>query len=283
MGQALAKEETQRNARPFLKWAGGKSQLVKELLVRVPKSIDRYFEPMVGGGALFFSLRPERAFLSDTNPELINCYRVIRDDVQALIGNLSKHIYDKDYYYGIRNIDRRPEFANWNAVDRAARTIFLNKSCFNGLYRVNSKGQFNVPFGRYSNPKLLDQENLLLCSEALQGVDLSEGSFEERLAEASEGDFVYFDPPYAPRSETSNFTSYTEAGFGTDMQEKLRDTCLDLDKRGVKFMVSNSDTPIARELYQGFSVVTVEASRSINSKADGRGKINELIISNYSS
>jgi DNA adenine methylase len=268
--------------RPFLKWVGGKSQLLAEITQRIPQRYGRYFEPFVGGGAVFFSERPRKAVLIDVNEELANAYTVVRDDVDGLIKALRRHRYEKEYYYKIRNADRLPSFAGWDPVKRAARLIFLNKTCFNGLYRVNSKGQFNVPIGTYSNPTIVDAENLRACSQALAGVDIRHASFltVEKLAKA--GDFVYFDPPYAPLTMTSNFTSYSKDGFGAEEQQALRDLCLRLDKKGVSFLLSNSDAPLIRELYhkKKFRLATVYAARAVNSKGAKRGKIPELLISN---
>lgn len=278
---------------PFLKWVGGKRQLLPELTSRLPNSFNSYHEPFVGGGALFFHLAlPSHlsrqlprlnspVFLSDINTELISAYEVIRSEVESLIEDLKQHIYQKDYYYRIRDVDRAPEFQDWSAVKRASRLIYLNKTCFNGLYRVNSRGQFNVPFGRYKNPRILDEDNLRACSKVLKSAVLRNANFIESTQECQSGDFVYLDPPYAPVSRTSDFTSYTRSGFGSDMQEVLMKTCADLDKRGVKFMLSNSDVPLIRELYQGFRIETVQASRAVNSDSARRGKVSEVIVRNY--
>jgi len=269
------------NSRPFLKWVGGKSQLLPELLARIPKFTGTYFEPFIGGGALFFALQPEHAQISDLNNELINCYQVVQRDVEGLITELARHKYESEYYYTVRNIDRAPEFARWTPTQRAARVIFLNKTCFNGLYRVNSKGYFNVPFGRYTNPKILDAENLRNCNRALSKTTINDLNFIDACTDAKEGDFVYFDPPYVPLSMTSSFTSYSADGFGVDMQQALFELCRRLDQKGVKFMLSNSSAPFVLELYRGFRVEHVLASRAINSKAQGRGKINEVVVCNY--
>lgn len=268
-------------ARPFIKWVGGKGQLMEELHSRLPWKYKRYFEPFVGGGALLFSLQPEEAFIFDTSPELINTYRVIKNSVEQLIEELKPHIYDRDYYYKLRDIDRSEEFKSWSPVARAARFIYLNKTCFNGLYRVNSKGEFNVPFGRYNNPTILDADNLRACNEVLQKVEIHLNSFEEIEESLQDEDFVYFDPPYSPVSDTSNFTSYTATGFDLGMQRRLYDLCCRLDKRGIAFMLSNSAAPFVKELYSKFRVETVFAPRAVNSKADRRGMIPEVIVRNY--
>jgi DNA adenine methylase len=194
---------------------------------------------------------------------------------------LRSYRYDRDMYYAIRELDRRAEFTTLSKVKRAARLVYLNKTCFNGLYRVNSKGHFNVPFGTYTNPTILDVDNLLRCSELLQGAVLSTDPFESVLETAETDDFVYFDPPYAPTSETADFTQYLKGGFDESCQELLLLTCLQLHQRGVKWMVSNSNTPLIRELYRGFHIEPVEANRSINSRASKRGPVVELIIRNF--
>lgn len=267
--------------KPFIKWAGGKTQLLPHLLERIPRKYDRYFEPFIGGGALFFKVTPSKGYISDINPELINAYQIIKSDVESLIEDLKKHIYDKDYYYELRNVDRTTEFKNWSSVKKASRLIALNKSCFNGLYRVNSKGHFNVPFGRHKNPKLVDAFNLRECSKALKDTKIVLGSFDLIQQDVQKGDFVYFDPPYAPLNITSSFTSYSKEGFDHKMQEKLRDFCVSLDYKGVKFMVSNSSASLILDLYQNFHISFVEATRAINSKGNKRGKIKEVIVTNY--
>jgi len=262
---------------PLLKWAGGKAQLLSTFHKYFPKSFNRYFEPFLGGGAVFFHLMPERATLSDLNQELINCYQVVRDDVDRLIELLKRHTNDKAHYYRVRA---------WNShqltpVEQAARLIFLNKTCFNGLYRVNSLGQFNVPFGRYKNPKICDEQNLRAVSRALSSVDLKSSRFEDVLRQARRGDFVYLDPPYQPISPTSNFTGYTKDAFDFADQERLCKTAQALNRRGCLLMLSNSDNEFIRELYEDFNIVTVQANRAINCRADRRGRISELLIMNY--
>ncbi len=267
--------------KPFVKWAGGKTQLLPYLLERMPRKYDRYFEPFIGGGALFFQVTPSKGYISDINPELINAYQVIQLNVESLIEDLNKHIYDKNYYYKLRNVDRTPEFKNWSPVKKASRIIALNKSCFNGLYRVNSKGHFNVPFGSYKNPKLSDAFNLRECSKALKETKIVLGSFDLIKQNVQQGDFVYLDPPYAPLNTTSSFTSYSKEGFDNKMQENLRDICVALDCKQVKFMLSNSSTPLILELYKDFHLSFVDASRAINSRGDKRGKVKEVIVTNY--
>jgi DNA adenine methylase len=289
MGAALAGElsseeqggEPQGQARPFVKWAGGKSQLLDELLSRAPRSFNRYFEPFVGGGALFFRLQPTESVLVDVNAELIATYTVIRDSIEELIEHLKLHRYEKEYYYGLRSADRSPEFKGWPPVQRASRFIYLNKSCFNGLYRVNAKGQFNTPFGRYKNPTICDEKNLRRCSKALQSAELRVGQFSSVENQVGEGDFVYLDPPYVPVSDTANFTGYTAAGFGPAEQQKLAEFCRRISESGAMFMLSNAFAPGVEELYRGFKVEQVLASRAINSNGQKRGKVTEIIVTNY--
>ncbi len=277
----LVRQKQTIKCKPFLKWAGGKTQLLPELMARIPRNYNHYFEPFIGGGAMFFALQPPQATLSDINPDLINLYQVVRDSVEALIEDLSTHIYQKEYFYQLRNRDRSPDFKHWTAIQKASRLIYLNKTCFNGLYRVNSKGQFNVPFGRYTNPKICHADNLRACSQALQNVTLKVSHFEDIANKADAGDFVYFDPPYVPINETSSFIGYAKEGFTVAMQIKLRDICILLDQKEVKFMLSNSAVPLILELYQDFDWQLIKAFRSINSKGNKRGKIDEAIIRNY--
>ncbi len=267
--------------RPFIKWAGGKGKLLSDLVSRVPANFNTYFEPFLGGGALFFELQPEKAVLADFNAELINAYKVVQRDVEKLIEELSRHRHNKRHFYRVRDFDRSPAFWVFSDVERAARFIYLNKTCFNGLYRVNSRGEFNVPFGDYKNPAILDAENLRACSGALHGRELVRRSFEEVVSASSKGDFVYFDPPYMPVSKTANFTAYGKEGFTAEDHTRLRDACIELDKKGVKFMLSNSDAPLVLELYRDFNLETVQSSRSINSKATLRGPVKEVIVRNY--
>lgn len=267
--------------KPFVKWVGGKTQLLPKLIERVPSTFNRYYEPFVGGGALFFRLQPQKACLTDINPDLVNLYTVIRDQVDELVEDLGRHVYEKDYFYAIRGIDRTSDYKKWTDVQRASRFIYLNKTCYNGLYRVNSKGQFNAPFGRYTNPTILDPDNLYACHAALQDVVIEVSDFHAVKRRIRANDFIYFDPPYAPLSATSKFTSYTKKGFDVEMQYALRDLCRALDKRSVRFMLSNSSAPLILDLYAEFNVELVYATRCINSKAGKRGKIPEVVVTNY--
>lgn len=276
-----SKDSELRSPRPFLKWVGGKRQLLSELHSRIPSSYGAYHEPFIGGGALFFSLSSVQSHISDANSELINAYTVLRDSVEELIEDLQRHRYEEEYYYSIRELDRSDSFESLSPIARASRLIYLNRTCFNGLYRVNRKGQFNTPFGRYENPTICDTDNLRACSEHLEGVLIRNSSFEGVLDRAKSGDFVYFDPPYVPASETANFTGYAKDGFGPTEQERLLEVCRELHSREVKFLLSNSATSDVLDLYSEFQIEEVEASRAVNSDATKRGKVSEYVIRNY--
>jgi DNA adenine methylase len=268
-------------ARPFLKWAGGKSRLIVDYAAHLPRveTIRRYIEPFIGSAALFFHLQPARARLADCNHKLIEVYEVVRDDVEALICGLQPHKNEKKHYYRVRAQDPRL----LDKVERAARIIYMNKTCYNGLYRENQRGQFNVPFGRYKRPRICDEGRLRAASQALQGVELFAGDFADAVADAGEGDFVYFDPPYVPLNATSNFTSYSRFGFDDGDHRRLAATVDALTARGCQVMLSNSAAPLVYELYDrpGYTLKHIEARRNINSKSDGRGPVTELLILNY--
>jgi DNA adenine methylase len=264
-------------AGPFLKWAGGKGRLLAQYQPLFPQRFERYFEPFVGAGAVFFHLAPPNAHLSDVNPELVNAYQVIRNHVEELIATLASYPHDRDFYYALRARD--PE--HMPAVERAARIIYMNKTCFNGLYRVNRRGQFNVPFGDYKNPRILDEAGLRAAHSALQNVSITHQGFDAVLAEAKSGDFVYFDPPYHPLSPTASFTSYAADDFGPEDQIRLAAVFRRLDAKGVKLMLSNSDTPFIRDLYEGFHIQQVWAPRAINRDAAKRQPVAEVVVTNY--
>jgi len=241
----------------------------------------RHVEPFVGGGALFFSRLPGRALLTDINPTLVATYSAIRDDVERVVGALRRLAggHSKESYYEIReryNQDRRVSASN-----RAAMFIYLNKTCFNGLHRVNRKGEFNVPAGAYKNPRILNEEGLHAASQALRDAQLKCAPFDALLENAKPGDFVYFDPPYEPVSQTASFTSYARHGFSQDDQTRLREVYKALDRRGCKLMLSNSDVAFVRELYGSFRIDTVAAPRAINCDAKKRGKVSEVVVRNY--
>ena len=277
---------------PFVKWAGGKTQLLDRLDKLIPKAFDRYFEPFLGGGALFYHLARNRqfiAYLSDINQELINVYEVVKSNVEELIDVLT--VYKKEYYKAPENFYRelrdRFDTENRSSIEKAARLITLNKTCYNGLYRVNSNGRFNVPMGRYKNPIICDSKNLRNASLILGSLEshLYREDYRKILAnKTQEGDFVYLDPPYNPMTSTANFTGYTGAGFTKNDQECLAKIFKDLDTRGCKILLSNSDTEYVKELYAEYAknILQVTVRRNINSRASKRLGHTELLISNYS-
>jgi len=266
--------------KPFVKWAGGKRQLIELLLENTPESFNTFYEPFVGGGALFFALMPSKAIISDINSELINAYDVSKNNVEELISCLKKHRNEEEYFYAERALSPK----NLSAVRRASRFIFLNKTCYNGLYRENSKGQFNAPFGRYKNPRIVDEDNLRAVSCYLNSADIRilNHDYKSSLSNAAKGDFIYLDPPYHPFSETASFTKYSKGDFTVKDQEELADVFKFLDKKGVFVMLSNSNTEVIKKLYRNYDFSVVEASRSINCKAQKRGKgFFEVLIKNW--
>ncbi len=273
---------------PFVKWVGGKRGLLSQIIPLIPKEFNNYFEPFVGGGALFFELyslgllRDKKVYLFDINAELINAYDVVKNNPTELIKSLKKfqEKHSKEFYYEIRALDREEDFLKKSAVFRAARFIYLNKTCFNGLYRVNSKGYHNVPMGSYKNPNICDEPVIYNASKALQNAIISNTSYKEVMLHASQNDFVYFDPPYYPLTPTSSFTSYSEFSFLENEQIELFEVFKELDKKSCKVMHSNSDTDFMKELYSEFCVGEIQANRFINSKSSGRGKISEILVRN---
>ncbi|WGV23604.1 DNA adenine methylase [Halotia branconii] len=264
--------------RPFLKWAGGKSKLIKQYIPYLPKHYKTYYEPFLGGGAIFFHLQPSQAILTDINSELITTYCCVKDQVEELICLLKEHKikHTRNYYYHVR------ANSGGTALEKSARLIYLNKTCFNGLYRVNSQGQFNVPLGRYENPNICPEDLLRLASKALSTSKIQQADFTAVLNKAnSHDDFVYFDPPYYPVSQTSNFTAYSNHCFAEEQQIKLKDVFVKLADRGVKIMLSNSDCDFIRNLYIDFNIYTISAARSINSNSKKRGNITEVLVTSY--
>ncbi|MDD9938554.1 MAG: DNA adenine methylase [Myxococcales bacterium] len=268
---------------PIVKWVGGKGRLLPQLTPLLPPGVElmRHVEPFVGGGALFFGRRPARALLCDVNPALINTYEAVRDASGEVIGHLedlaSEH--SKESYYRVR--ERYNRARKLTSAQRAAMFIYLNKTCFNGLHRVNRRGEFNVPAGRYKNPNIVNADGVLAASAQLQSAKLVCDGFEGLLSRARPGDFIYFDPPYEPVSETANFTSYAQDGFAREDQMRLRDVFAALDKRGCKLMLSNSDVPFIRELYRAYKIDTIAAPRAINCDAKRRGPVPEVVVRNY--
>lgn len=278
---AIATAVTHTKPRPFLKWAGGKSRLLAQYQAYFPPHFVSYYEPFLGGGAVFFHLLPRlrSAILADINPELVNVYRCVRDYPQAVMAHLQVHRdrHSRTYYYALRS-QRHLSCP----IERAARLLYLNKTCYNGLYRENSKGHFNVPMGSYKNPAICDVDLLISASQALQAADIYQAPFDQIIHWAEqESDFVYLDPPYHPISTTSNFTGYSRYGFTAADQRRLQEVFVTLARRGVKVMLSNSNCGFIRELYQDYPQHLIQASRAINSNAQRRGRISELLITSY--
>lgn len=273
-------------AKPFVKWAGGKGGLLDCILPLVPKEFNAYFEPFLGGGALFFALQHRGTLtsitLSDKNAELINAYQAIKQNPHKVLRELEslQKSHSKEQFYHIRNLDRSTDFANLDLFFRAGRFIYLNKTCFNGLCRYNAKGEFNTPMGSYKNPKIYDEALILRAHNALQNAQILGDDFERVCEVAQRGDFVYFDPPYFPLNKTSSFVGYTDS-FLQDEQLRLCKAFKILESRGVKVLQSNSNTEFIRELYKDFEIIEVKAKRAINCKGDKRGEISELLIRNF--
>lgn len=262
---------------PFLKWAGGKTQLLQELVSKVPKSFNIYFEPFLGSGALYFALSPQQAVISDINDDLINAFKIVRDHPEELISQLSTFENSKENFYEIR----AQSVNDLSTIERAARLIYLNRTCFNGLYRVNKSGQFNVPYAYYKNPDLIQGPKIMADSDLLQGADILHASFEDVLKEARKHDFIYLDPPYNPLGGYSDFKRYNKEQFHKEDHEKLAQLYNELSDRGCYVMLSNSDTPFTRELYKDWRIETVFAKRMINCDATKRGEVTEIIVTNY--
>ena len=273
-------------AKPFVKWAGGKRQIIDELKKYIHDEFNTYYEPFIGGGALLFELAPKKAVINDSNAELMNVYQVLCDDSKfkkmcRVLNNYEAN-HSEEFFYEIRNKDKNKNtFNRLSDYTRAARTIYLNKACFNGLYRVNSKNEFNVPFGKKSKVNTYDGNNLITVSNYLTMNDIKilNKDFEEAVSYAKKGDFVYFDPPYD--SDNNIFTSYTEEGFGKEEQRRLAKVFKELDQKGVYVMLSNHNTILINELYKDYHIHVIEAKRNINSNGKKRGKVEEVIITNF--
>jgi DNA adenine methylase len=275
--------ETSNFIAPVVKWVGGKRQLIQWIKSRVPPHTT-YYEPFVGGGAVLFALQPEKAVVNDVNEELMNLYQVIKENVDDLILDLKTHKNDKRYFYSIRALDRDKEkYEALSRVQKASRMIYLNKTCYNGLFRVNRQGEFNSPFGRYKNPNILNEDTLKAVSDYFNKIKISLlcGDYERALKQARKGDFVYIDPPYDPISITSSFTGYDKGGFDKTEQVRLKNMCDKLDKRGVRFLLSNSATDFIKELYKGYFIDVISARRSINSDPTKRFAVEEVLVRNY--
>lgn len=270
--------------KPFLKWAGGKRQLLPVINELIPENYSTYYEPFVGAGAVLFDMQPKKAVINDANEELINVYRVIKNNIDELIIDLKEHVNEEDYYYDVRKLDRTKEYKNMSDVKKASRILFLNKTCYNGLFRVNQQGEFNVPFGRYKNPNIVNEDTLRAVHNYLNNNDIRilNTDFEEAIKYMRKEAFVYFDPPYHPISDTSSFTGYTTDGFNAQDQKRLKKLCDSLDERGCRFLLSNSSADLIIDLYKDdYTLNFVDANRSINSKGDSRGEIKEVLVRNY--
>lgn len=271
-------------ASPILKWVGGKRQLLPEIRKYIPKKISIYYEPFLGGGAVLFDIQPKKAIVNDVNSELINLYQIVKNDVDALIKDLAKHKNEADYFYEVRTWDREPNiYRNLTNIERASRIHYLNKTCYNGLFRVNQAGQFNAPFGKYTNPNIENQITLRNANKYFNDaiVKFKNVDFEEAVKGIRKGAFVYFDPPYDPVSDSANFTGYSKGGFNRDEQIRLKKLCDRLNQRGVKFLLSNASTDFIIDLYKDYKIEIIQAKRAINSKGDARGAVDEVLVRNY--
>ena len=269
---------------PVLKWVGGKRQLLKDIEIHIPRKFSTFYEPFLGGGAVLFHLQPHKAVVNDINEELINVYTVIRDSVEELIEDLKKHKNEAEYFYNIRELDRDKEAYNrLSSIKKASRLIYLNKTCYNGLFRVNQQGEFNTPFGRYKNPNIVNEVTLRAVSNYFNKAQITFKciDFEESVKGIRKGSFVYFDPPYDPVSDSANFTGYDKGGFDRDEQIRLKQLCDKLNNRNVKFLLSNSATEFILDLYKDYNIAIVKAKRAINSRGDKRGEVNEVLVKNY--
>ena len=278
----MAKNEL---VKPVVKWVGGKRQLLPEIEKLIPENYTTYYEPFIGGAAVLLNEQPKKAVVNDFNEELINTYKVIQNNVDELIEVLKIHdeLNSKDYFYDVRAWDRLPGYEERSDVEIAGRFIFLNKTCFNGLYRVNQAGEFNTPYGKYKNPNIINEVGLKVLSNYFNEADIifKTGDFEDAVKYIRKGSFVYFDPPYAPLSPTSNYTGYTSGGFDEKDQIRLRELCDRLDAKGVKFLLSNSNVPFIQEQYSDYTIDIVGAKRAINSNGKKRGEVEEVLIRNY--
>jgi len=269
---------------PVVKWVGGKRQLLEEITPLLPSRITTYCEPFLGGGALFFHIQPKKAIINDLNNDLIQVYEVIRDDVEELITLLQQYKNTSEFFYSLRDLDRDKEkFKQLSKTEKAARIIYLNKTCYNGLFRVNSSGEFNSPFGHYKNPNIVNEPTLRAVNKYLSSniIEIFNEDFSDTLLRVPKGSFVYLDPPYDPVSDTASFTGYNKGGFNREEQVRLKQCCDSLTERGINFLLSNSSTEFIKDLYSDYSIKTVYAKRAINSVANKRGAVKEVLISNY--
>ena len=266
--------------KPIVKWAGGKIKQCSSIVKMMPSKYNRYIEPFIGGGAIFFSINRLNSIIADINPELINLYRVVSFNIDELITDLRKHENTKEYFYYLRGLDRLPEFNDLSDVERASRFLFLNKTCFNGLCRYNASGCFNSSYGYYSKVNI-DFDNFRECSELLRNTEIICSDFSFLESTVKEGDFVYLDPPYVPISDTSYFTSYSSNGFSIDDQNRLKDLCDLVTEKGAYFILSNSYCDYTLNLYYNYNLFSIEAARSINVDTSKRGNVTELLVTNF--
>lgn len=276
--------KNKENVVPILKWVGGKRQIINEINKYVPEEFRVYYEPFLGGAAVLLNLKPRSAIVNDVNSELINLYMVVKEKVDELIENLKKHKNEPDYFYDIRSLDREPEnFQKLSDIERASRMLYLNKTCYNGLFRVNQQGQFNTPFGRYKNPNIVNEDVLRNVSKYFNtsNIQFLNKDYAKSLKGISKDDFVYFDPPYDPLSDSSYFTGYDKGGFNREEQIRLKLVCDELNNQGVRFLLSNSSTEFIHDLYKDYRIEIVRAKRAINSKSDKRGSVDEVLVRNY--
>ena len=289
MNQSITEQINISKIQPFVKWVGGKRGLLSQIIPLLPQKFNNYFEPFIGGGALFFELQKQgkldgkKVYLFDINSELINAYNMVKESPEELISKLSefKEQHSKEFYYEVRAWDREENFLKLDDITRASRFVYLNKTCFNGLYRVNRKNQNNVPIGSYKNPNICDSDIIYSASYALQNATILNASYKDVLKYATKDDLVYFDPPYYPLNPTSSFTSYSEFEFLDREQEELFEVFCELDKKGALVVHSNSDTEFINALYKEYTIEKIQANRFINSKSSGRGKISEVLVNNY--
>ncbi|WP_336248595.1 DNA adenine methylase [Stomatohabitans albus] len=273
-----------KSVSPIVKWVGGKRQLLPKIKNYIPLEIATFYEPFLGGGAVLFDIQPCNAVVSDINSELINLYKVVKDDVESLIEDLSKHKNDSSYFYEIRSLDRdKNTYKKLSNIERASRIYYLNKTCYNGLFRVNQLGQFNAPFGKYKNPNFTNPNILRAVSEYFNesNIEFKCVDFEEAIVGIRKGDFVYFDPPYDPISDSANFTGYAKGGFNRDEQIRLKILCDQLTEKGVKLLLSNASTEFILDLYRDYNIEFIKAKRAINSNGDERGEVDEVLVRNY--
>lgn len=269
---------------PILKWVGGKRQLLPQIKKFIPDKVTKYYEPFFGGGALLFDIQPKKAIVNDVNTELINFYKIVRDDIDGLVKDLKKHKNTSEYFYDLRALDRdKKAYSKLTNIQKASRIHFLNKTCYNGLFRVNNAGQFNAPYGKYKNPNIVNESSLRAVSRYFNdaNIELRNTDFENSIKGIRKGCFVYFDPPYDPISDSASFTGYVKGGFGKSEQVRLKKLCDKLNARGIKFLLSNSSTDFIHDLYKEYKIDFVSARRLINSDSKKRGGVNEVLVRNY--